>query len=105
MVPNVQSLRSVQVVQSRSSFIELADWQAEMASIFGLGCSWRQPGRRSWSKAIGGLEVDNEYRDGTQSTFVVCRNQLWNTYSVVFVFHNGPRLDVYASRPVVSFLS
>ena len=29
-------------------------------------------------KAIGGLAVDNDYRDDAQSASVVCRNQLWN---------------------------
>jgi hypothetical protein len=56
----------------------------------------------SWPKAIGRLGVDHEYRDGAQSTSVVRRNQLWNTFSVVFVLHAGARVDVSVSRPVVS---
>jgi len=53
-------------------------------------------------KANGGLGVENEYRHGAQSTSVVRRNQLWNTFSVVFVLHAGARVDVSVSRPVVS---
>ena len=82
-----------------------ADWQADMASMFGLGSTLRPRGRPPRYKAIGGLGVVNEYRDGAQSTSVVCRNQLWDTFSVVFVLHTGARLDVSVARPVVSFFS
>jgi hypothetical protein len=56
-------------------------------------------------KAIGGLAVDDDYRDDAQSAFVVCRNQLWNPFSVVFVLRSGARWDVSVAPPVVSFVS
>src|SRR6476620_10994487 len=59
----------------------------------------------SLPKAIGGLAVDNDYRDDTQSASVVCRNQLWNPFSVVFVLRAGARSDVSVAQPVVSFVS
>ena len=56
-------------------------------------------------KAIGGLAVDNDYRDDAQSASVVCRNQLGNPFSVVFVLRAGARSDVSVAQPVVSFVS
>jgi hypothetical protein len=50
-------------------------------------------------KAIGGLAVDNDYRDDAQSASVVCRNQLWNPFSVVFVLRAGARSDVSVAQP------
>jgi len=44
-------------------------------------------------KAIGGLAVDNDHRDDAQSASVVCRNQLGNPFSVVFVLRAGARSD------------
>ena len=44
-------------------------------------------------QAIGGLAVDNDYRDDAQSASVACRNQLWNPFSVVFVLRAGARSD------------
>src|SRR5258705_871563 len=56
-------------------------------------------------QAIGALAVDHDYRDDAQSASVVCRNQLWNPFSVVFVLRAGARSDVSVARPVVSFVS
>ncbi len=55
-------------------------------------------------KAIG-LVVDDDYRDDAQSASVVCRNQLWNPFSVVFGLRSGARWDVSVAPPVVSFVS
>ena len=56
-------------------------------------------------QAIGALAVDHDYRDDAQSASVVCRNQLWNPFSVVFVLRAGARSDVSVAQPVVSFVS
>ena len=66
-------------------------------------------GNKEWHshgpQAFDGLAVDNDYRDDAQSASVVCRNQLWNPFSVVFVLRAGARSDVSVAQPVVSFVS
>jgi hypothetical protein len=49
--------------------------------------------------------VEYEYRDSAPCTSVVYHNQLWNFAGVVFGFYAGTRLDVSASRQMVSSFS
>lgn len=56
-------------------------------------------------KAIDGLALDNDSRDDAQSAAVVCRHQLCNPFSVVFVLRAGARSDVSIAQPVVSLVS
>ena len=50
-------------------------------------------------------EENHEYRDSAPCTSVVYHNQLWSFVSVVLVLYASTRLDVSASRQMVSSFS